>query len=162
MPRWATPQTFKRKNCAVCKTEFLPRSGVHKFCSTSCKGKWKYITGTESTENQYNKISGNWKRYASRLLYYGGRKRDALSVEIVLAQLEKQNFKCALTGRDLTCYLEKGKVTKTNASIDRIVAGGSYTADNIQLVCRAVNGFRSNTSVEEFIDWCKAVAEHNR
>ena len=162
MPRWNTPQTFKQKACAVCGTLFTPRSGVHKFCSTPCRGKWKYITGVKSTENQYKQISGDWSRYAARLLYYGGRKRDKLTKQIILDRLEKQNYKCALTGRDLTCSLEKGVITKTNASIDRIVAGGGYTPDNIQMVCRAVNSFRNDTSVEEFIDWCKAVAEHNK
>ena len=50
----ATPESErKKKECAVCVTLYTPRSGVHKFCSDSCKGKWKYIVGRESTENQY-------------------------------------------------------------------------------------------------------------
>jgi len=152
---------WAKKACAVCGTEFVPKSGPHKFCSEPCKEKWKYITGSFSTGNQYRKISGNWVRYVSRLLYYGGRKRDLLTRDIILAQLEKQNYLCALSGHPLTCDLEKGVVSQTNASVDRIIAGGAYTADNIQIVCRALNHWRSDTSVPDFVAWCRRVVEYH-
>lgn len=145
-------ETVKLKNCVVYNTEFKPKSGVHKFCSEECKGKYQYTSGRVTTESQYEEISGNWERYLSRLLYYGGRKRDLLTRENLLKQLKKQDYKCALSGLPLTCILEKGKVIKTNASVDRIQAGGPYTSDNIQLVCRALNHWRADTSVEDFID----------
>lgn len=150
------------KECPVCAATFTPRSGAHRFCCVQCKGKWKYITGQGSTTRQYEVISGNWDRYLARLLYYGGRKRDKLSKDVLKAQLVKQKYRCALTGVPLTCILEKGTSVQTNASVDRIVAGGSYTADNIQLVCRAVNFWRCNTPVEDFVGWCrKVVAYHD-
>lgn len=142
----------------MCQTEYKPRSGVHKFCSETCKGKWKYIIGTESTENQYKKISGNWKRYFQRLCNRS-RNRQELSLEDCLELLEKQNKKCAISGVELTCTLEKGKRFKTNASLDRINAGGSYTKDNVQLVCSAVNSWRADTDLAEFIWWCKQVTQ---
>lgn len=152
---------WKPKECPVCKQEFTPKSGAHKFCSDSCKGRWKYVNGSVTTGSQYKQISGNWNRYMSRLLYFNGRKRDALTRAILMAQLEKQNFCCALTGVALTCQLEKGVRTLTNASIDRIVAGGPYTADNIQLVCAAVNKWRSDLPVDNFIEWCRKVVAHH-
>lgn len=152
---------WKPKSCLVCGSEFIPRSGVHKFCSESCKGKWKYMIGAQSTDEQYKKISGNWSRYVSRLLYYGGRKRDRLSRQIILEKLEQQGYKCAITGVDLTCNLEKGKISMTNASIDRIIAGGPYTSENIQIVCRAVNSWRGELPLSDFIDWCRKVVNHN-
>lgn len=151
---------FPTKKCLVCDSEFKPRSGVHKFCSTTCKGKWKYITGSGSTENQYVVISGNWTRYVSRLMYYGGRKRDKLSRDIILRKLEEQNYKCTLSGANLTCTLEKGVKFPTNASIDRIEAGGPYTEENIQIVCRALNSWRADLSVEEFVEWCRLVVQN--
>lgn len=57
--------------------------------------------------------------------------------------------------------LEKGVICRTNASIDRLEAGGPYIKDNIQLVCSVLNKFRINTPVAEFVWWCKKVAEHN-
>ena len=119
------------------------------------------MTGKVTTLSQYQKISGNWKRYVSRLLYAAGRKRDNLSREDLLEILEKQNYKCAISGLDLTCKLEKGIKFWSNASVDRIKAGDSYTKDNIQLVCRAVNSWRSDMPLETFIEVCRAVANHN-
>jgi hypothetical protein len=152
---------WKLKACAVCGAEFTPKSGVHKFCSDACRGKWKYITGDGSTENQYKKISGNWDRYCARLLYYGGRKRDKLTKAILLRKLRDQDFKCALSGTPLTCDLSRGVVSQTNASVDRIVAGGPYTEDNIQMVCKALNHWRADTSIEDFVAWCRKVVSHN-
>lgn len=152
---------WKPKACVVCAAKFVPKSGANKFCSTACRGKWKYITGSVTTTAQYEKISGNWERYLSRLLYYGGRKRDRLTRKDLMRQLEKQNYRCALTGRVLTCVLARGVLCSTNASVDRVVAGGAYTPDNIQLVCRAVNMWRGNTPVTEFVDWCRAVVNYH-
>ena len=149
------------KICPVCGAEFTPKSGAHKFCSEPCKGKWKYLSGAMTTESQYKEISGNWRRYVSRLLYYGGRKRDNLTADILLAQLERQSYLCALSGVPLTCTLEKGTVCHTNASVDRIIAGGPYTADNIQIVCRALNYWRADTSVPDFVEWCRKVVQHH-
>lgn len=70
--------------------------------------------------------------------------------------------KCTLSGVELTCTLIKGIKVKTNASIDRIIAGGSYSIDNIQLVCSALNSWRADTELPEFIDWCKKVAQYSQ
>lgn len=153
---------WKPKACAVCGVEFLPHSGVHKFCSAECKGKWQYISGRVTTESQYKGISGNWSRYASRLLAAGGQKRSQLTRETLLQKLEYQQYRCALTGVPLTCNLEKGVISPTNASVDRIIAGGPYTADNIQMVCRAVNMWRGDLSIEEYVTWCQKVVNHYR
>lgn len=157
---WRHDGVFKIKKCVVCQTEFKPRSGVHKFCSEKCKGKWQYISGTHSTENQYNKINGNWDRYCARLLYCSGRKRDKLTKEIVLKKLKEQDYKCALSGIPLQCQLEKGVKNPYNASIDRIQAGGSYTEDNIQIICRALNHWRADTPLEDFVEFCRKVVEY--
>lgn len=154
---WQGSEVFAKKSCLVCGHEFSPKSGVHKFCSPQCKGKHKYLTGEGSTENQYQKISGNWRRYFSRLI--GKAYRTELSVEILLELLNEQNGLCALSGVPLTCTLIKGQRIRTNASIDRISAGGPYTRDNIQLVCSALNTWRSDTDLQEFIEWCRKVAQ---
>ena len=54
----------------------------------------------------------------------------------------------------------EGVTFKTNASIDRIIAGGEYTKDNIQLVCAALNSWRADTDLQEFIWFCKKVTEY--
>jgi hypothetical protein len=146
-------------DCPVCGTHFVRSSGVHKFCSAQCKGKWKYITGTYSTENQYKMISGNWQRYFCRLMRRT-TKRPVLTVKDLHEKLAEQKGLCALSGVPLTCTLEQGKKFKTNASIDRIRAGEEYTKDNIQLVCAALNSWRGDTDLQEFIWFCKKVTEY--
>lgn len=147
--------------CACCGVTFKAPTKQRRFCTPQCKGKHKYITGVVTTESQYKVISGNWVRYLSRLLYSAGRKRDKLCREDLIEILESQNFKCAISGIPLTCQLERGKRFWTNASVDRIEAGGSYTKENIQLVCRGLNSWRSDIPLAEFIEICRVVAEHN-
>ena len=153
---------WKPKACAVCGTEFTPRSGVHKFCTEACKGKWPYITGVMSTENQYRLISGNWRKYYLRLLQAHSRKSDGLTVEYLLGLHEKQAGLCALSDMQMTCELVKGTVCYTNASIDRIEAGGPYAPGNVQLVCRHANSWRGIMPIDVFVSVCRAVAAKHK
>ncbi len=149
-----------QRNCASCDGLFSPVNGNQKYCSRPCKRKaYQASGGCESTEKQYNLISGNWAKYFSRLCQKSFR-RDLLSKHDCIELLEKQNYKCALTGVELTCILQKGVVTKTNASIDRINPKGEYTKDNVQLVCSIINKLRIDMDVNEFVEWCRKVADH--
>ena len=154
---WHGDEVFADKLCVVCQVSFHPKSGAHKFCSPQCKGKWQYISGRLSTENQYKNISGNWRRYFSRLI--GKAYRTELSIEILQNILEEQKGLCALSGMPLTCTLIKGQRILTNASIDRITPGGPYIPENIQLVCSVLNCWRGDTNLQEFIEWCRKVAQ---
>lgn len=167
MPRKPKGKTFggwhhdnanwKLKTCPVCNSQFTPFSGSHKFCSVQCKGKWKYITGSGNTEEQYKKISGNWEKYFKRLICQ--KDRGSLTSEMLIELLTIQEGKCALTGVTLTCILEKGNRAWTNASIDRIIPGGPYILENIRLTCARVNIMRSNMSDEEFHYWCSLIVQ---
>lgn len=152
---------WKPKLCTVCGTGFIPKSGINKFCSTSCRGKWKYISGVASTDNQYRVISGNWERYVSRLVGSRGRRADGLTRDMIMAQLISQEYKCALSGRPLTCILSKGTRAVTNASIDRVSPGGPYLPGNIQMVCVALNRWRGDIELDDFISWCRDVAAYS-
>lgn len=149
----------KPKTCRTCGNEFAPTSGTQKSCSRACKRKWARTHGSETTERQYELISGDWRKYFNRLCS-SSFQRGGLNSDILLALLDRQGGLCALSGVEMTCKLQKGVRCPTNASIDRIDAKGEYTADNIQLVCAIINKFRIDTSVAEFIDWCKKVANH--
>lgn len=134
--------TKLEKECPTCRSTFYALSRQI-YCSDECHSK--------------RDMSGNWCYYFNRLL---NSERGALSADFLLELLENQGGKCALTGVDLTCVCRKGRVT-TNASIDRIVPGGVYEPENVQLVCSAINSFRGNTSLEEFLDWCRKVVSYN-
>lgn len=148
------------RDCVRCGELFEPKNSVHKFCSDTCKGRWKYETGNVTTESQYEQISGNWSRYFSRLVQLWGRKNDGLTKEDLLELLEEQDGRCALTGVELTCKLEKGVNCRMNASIDRIVAGGPYIKENCRLVCKVTNMMRLDMEDKELIYWCKRIIEH--
>jgi len=155
------PESEKKiKICLVCGNSFVARSGVHKFCTEECKGKWKYMSGIYDTKAQYKTISGNWSRYFDRLL--GKGRRGVLSRQDLLDKLEEQEGLCALSGIPLTNTLTQGTRYPNNASIDRIEAGGTYAPHNIQLVCSALNGFRRDCTVTEFINYCEAVTKHQQ
>lgn len=145
--------------CPVCSVAFTQSNNSHKYCSVGCKREQYRTNGPETTERQYALISGNWKKYFTRLCSKSFR-RDLLSKEDCIEILQTQEYKCALTGVELTCVLKKGEVCKTNASIDRIDPKGPYTKENVQLVCAAINKFRIDTPLEEFIEWCRKVTNH--
>lgn len=137
-------------NCIVCSKEFMTHHPKYLCCSAQC-GK------INKSNKKYIRLSGNWNLYFKHLL---SKKKGDLTAEQLVELLYRQNGKCALSGERLTCKKVRGLYIKTNASIDRIIAGGEYNIDNVQLVCRAINSFRHNLTVREFIRWCKKVAKN--
>ena len=148
------------RNCEYCREQFSPNSGAHKFCSPKCKGRYRREFGTYQTEAQYELISGRWDKYFSRLCGQKHRK-GIINREDCIRILEQQQGRCALSGELLTCKLEKGSRTRTNASLDRKDINGGYAPSNIQLVCSVLNSFRNNTPLDEFVGWCKKVADYD-
>ena len=137
-------------NCIVCNKQFETFHPNYLCCSAEC-GK------TNKMNKKYLRMSGDWTLYFKHLL--SKKKTDVTAIDLV-ELLKEQKGKCALSGAPLTCEKVKGKYVKTNASIDRIIAGGGYNIENIQLVCRAVNSFRHDLTISEFITWCKRVAKN--
>jgi hypothetical protein len=147
-----------RALCAHCGSEFKKKHLRHAYCSDTCKSAAAKARGGVPTEQQYARLSGNWRKYLNRLCTPA--LRSQLTTDDLLQVLEVQNYMCALTGVPLTCVLVKGARTWTNASIDRIVAGGPYTPSNIRLTCVRINILRGNMTDGEFVHWCKLVVNH--
>lgn len=82
-----------------------------------------------------------------------------LSIDEVADVFYAQKERCALTGWRLV-FPNIGHPGKTDASIDRIDSKAGYKKENIQIVSKKVNMMKQHYSVKEFIDVCKAVAEH--
>jgi hypothetical protein len=95
----------------------------------------------------------------------GGAKRRGIPVEITKQYLwdvlVKQNFICALSGVLLILNSKNG-CYDGNASIDRIDSSKAYIEGNIQWVHKYVNLMKLDKSSEEFIRWCKLVADNNK
>ena len=141
------------KKCKCCGEEFKLHSGVQAFCSQRCRLN---LSNKQITNRMYQSISGNWRRYYKRIISYKHRRRN-LTIEMIIGLHEQQGGRCALTGWELECKLERGVKNPRNASIDRIVAGGPYEIENIRLVCRAANCFRSDQSDQSLVEMCRAI-----
>ncbi len=64
---------------------------------------------------------------------------------------------CAYTGIDLTCKSHQ----PNTVSLDRIDSTKGYTEDNVVLCCWTANMMKNSSTVSEFVDWCKKVADYS-
>ena len=72
---------------------------------------------------------------------------------------ENQGGKCALSGHEMTLGSSDDlELRRYAASPDRIDNERGYTNDNVWLVCQHANSMKSSTNLEDFIEWCRAVA----
>jgi len=77
--------------------------------------------------------------------------------------LEKQNYKCALTGVDIYLGHSRDDIrAKRTASLDRIDSNKGYVKDNLQWVYRDINFLKSDFTMEEFIHYCTLVSDYFR
>jgi len=88
-----------------------------------------------------------------------------VSSEELWELFEKQEGRCALSGEPITLSTTIDKnhnLDRTNhtASLDRINNSKGYTIDNVQWVHKTVNLMRRQYTQEEYVSWCKKVAEH--
>ena len=94
----------------------------------------------------------------------GARKREiawCLTEEDVLSLYFQQKGLCALSGQKMsTRIIRRGRPPRTQTSIDRINNTGSYTLDNVQLVCAVVNVMKNDMGMDEFLRWCMRVSVH--
>ena len=78
-------------------------------------------------------------------------------------QFKNQNGKCVFTGLSLTLpeTATERRKCKHTASLDRIDSSKGYEVGNIQWVHKRINLMKLNSTDEEFIQWCKLVANHS-
>jgi len=109
----------------------------------------------------HNLISGSRTRARAKGLPH------EIDRKFLLLLLEKQKGKCALTGLEMTLevderYVGSRRCPPNRVSVDRIDNRYGYTRDNVQLVCDAVNRIRGFAMVDNFIEFCVAVADTAR
>jgi hypothetical protein len=88
---------------------------------------------------------------ATRKSKGGSFSTDCFTFDYLLDLLDKQNRRCAVTGKTFTFG---GDDVGTNISIDRIDSNKPYSAGNVRLVCVAVNHMKRRMSDDELVDWC--------
>lgn len=90
---------------------------------------------------------------------YRNLKYD-LDIKFIKELLILQNYKCAISGIDLTFNIGNGKQIY-NLSIDRIDCNEGYIKNNVQLVCSHINIMRGNLDVSKLIELCNKITEYN-
>lgn len=129
--------------------------------SCGCIFKSKTYKLSHPNRKGYKDISG---------IIWSKMKRDAksrdiqfdLNIEDLWELLESQNRKCKLSGISIGFGLEDGVNSKKNttASLDRIDSKKGYTIDNVQWVHKRINMMKQSLSDDDFIFFCKAVANN--
>jgi 5-methylcytosine-specific restriction endonuclease McrA len=82
------------------------------------------------------------------------RPKGRISPSEILRIVERQDYRCALTGRLLT---------PITASLDRIVPvsrGGQHDVANAQVLHKEINKAKGTLAIEEFIQLCREVVAH--
>lgn len=77
-----------------------------------------------------------------------------LTIDDLNTLIQKQNFKCALSGLPI-------KIEDASASLDRINSEIGYTLNNIQFIYKPYNVMKSILKQDEFIELCKLVSNNN-
>jgi len=111
----------------------------------------------------YKDLSGVfWRTIVKRAGERGIEFDTTLTKEILYNILDKQNFKCALSGLPITLHrnYKEQRISQT-ASLDRIDSNKGYTKDNIQWVHKSVNYMKHTLGEAEFINICKLIAAKN-
>lgn len=91
----------------------------------------------------------------------GATKRNLkflVSKEYLWSLIQKQNYKCALTGQSIQFSV---KNIKNTASLDRIDSSIGYIKGNVQWVHKDINLMKHKFSQEYFIQMCKLVSKTN-
>ena len=79
-----------------------------------------------------------------------------ITIEFIQKLLEKQNYKCAVTGLSIKVHPIKEKT----ASLDRIDSSIGYKEDNVQWVHKDINWMKQDYSMEEFVSYCQLVSNY--
>ncbi|HMN41161.1 MAG TPA: hypothetical protein PKE29_09975 [Phycisphaerales bacterium] len=77
-----------------------------------------------------------------------------ISAKQVMSMVERQQFRCAISGRELT---------PETASLDHITPlarGGKHELGNVWAVDHQINTAKGTLTVEEFVTMCCDVARH--
>lgn len=116
----------------------------------------------QQSKGKNNPLFKGYKDISQR--YYGNIKRGAkhrninfnITIEYIGDLLEKQNYKCAISG--LPIYFNGWK--DISASLDRIDSTKGYTNNNVQWVHKDINKMKQEFPLNYFRDLCEKVISY--
>lgn len=141
------------------------RNGTTKSCGCLRKdfGTWnKGIKGEES--HVYRGYKGIPRQFYTELKSNASRRKLEfnLNIEYLWNLLEKQSFKCKISG----IFIEIPSIYRVNltntASLDRIDSSKGYIEGNVQWVDRRINFMKQRMSDNEFIEVCEEVVKYQK
>lgn len=83
-----------------------------------------------------------------------------ITIEEAWQMFEKQDRRCALSGRLLTMQKDINQKVARTASLDRIDSSRGYTTGNIQWIHKDINKMKLDFPLEMFLSLCKEVANY--
>lgn len=113
----------------------------------------------------------SWKGYEHISgKYYGRIKRNAqkrniefnVSIEYFNELLTKQNFKCKLSGLDISFSHSKKDNYEATASIDRISSNMGYIEGNLQWIHKDINLMKNHFQQDYFISICERIVNEQK
>lgn len=134
--------------CGICDVPFKSNASRARFCSDRCSKK----SATRNMALRKASLDGHLIKLRAR----AGRK--SLSQEHLRSLHSDQDGRCAISDVEMTWQVGRGHVA-TNMSLDRIDPKGGYIPGNVRLVCHIINLMRRDMSDEEFVAWCRVVAD---
>lgn len=146
--------------CKCGKEDYVAASSLRGGKSTCCK--------TCGWEKHYKGIGNLSSTFFSRILE-GARVRGievSITKEEILNLLEKQKYKCALSGLHLTLSKtfstdRSNRTYFTTASLDRIDSSKGYIEGNVQWIHKDINIMKNKFPNDYFIDMCKKISKNN-
>ena len=145
------------------KVKFTPPKRYTSFESRFTgyiRQNWNYQYYRQGWRKAMLDFKRDWA-HVSRRIQGGFRMNSApkvvnerVTIKDMRNMLEKQNYRCALTGR---------KLTPENCAMDHIVPlahGGAHSIENAQLVVSDANNAKGILTMEEFIELCRDVVRH--
>lgn len=140
-------KVFLKTGLAYCEkhgehSNFRVREELHRIWCRLC-------------EQEYHKNDMETNKLGLLVTWAKNRKKKSCNITKKYLEkiLEKQDFKCALTGRRFSDDL-------SDASLDRIDSNKGYIYGNVQLVLAKVNIMKNDMPQEDFIKACGEVWNH--
>ena len=140
------------------KAETWQLTGKYKKRSCGCgvRGKNNYLW------KGHEKITGHYWSHIRK----DAKKRHlefSMTIEEAWNKFVKQNERCSLSNTLL--YLPTNTTTQESnytASLDRIDSSQGYTDNNTQWVHKDVNMMKHKFTQENFIKWCRKIAQYQK
>lgn len=109
-------------------------------------------------------LDHKWKWAKASIWSHKKDKHDVRFNANDLHEKAKDVTRCPICNTELDWTVggnKKGKSSNNSPSLDRTDNAGVLTLDNVQIICRQCNTTKGARTMEEFIKYCKLVAERH-